>query len=102
MLRNGAYPRWLQARIACKTGHLSNRDAGIFARESASGAMKHLVLAHLSENCNTHDVALASMRTALTRSRFRGTITAAHQDAVVGPFCPGEARAEKPLQYALF
>ncbi len=102
MLRNGPYPRWLQARIACKTGHLSNRDAGIFARETASREMKHLVLAHLSENCNSHDAALTSMRSALTRSRFRGTVTAAQQDAVVGPFCPGEVRAEKPLQYALF
>jgi phosphoribosyl 1,2-cyclic phosphodiesterase len=102
MLRNGPYPRWLQSRISCKTGHLSNRDAGTFARETATRELQHLVLAHLSDKCNTPEVALGAMRTALTRSRFKGTLSAAPQDAVLGPFCPGTARAEKPLQYALF
>src|SRR5437763_764345 len=49
LLRNGPYPRWLQARIASKTGHLSNRDAGTFARTAATRDLNHLVLAHLSE-----------------------------------------------------
>jgi len=102
MLRNGPYPRWLQSRIASKTGHLSNADSGAFAREAASRELNHLVLAHLSENCNSPRVALTAMRGALVRSRFKGTLTAAKQDAVVGPFTPGAARAEKPLQYALF
>ena len=102
MLRNGPYPRWLQARIASKTGHLSNRDSGAFAREAVSRAMHHLVLAHLSENCNTAQTALASMRGAIARTRFQGTVTAAKQDSVVGPFTPGAASAERPLQYALF
>jgi phosphoribosyl 1,2-cyclic phosphodiesterase len=102
MLRNGPYPRWLQSRISCRTGHLSNRDAGAFARDAVTREMTHVVLAHLSENCNAPDVALAAMRTALARTRFRGAITAAPQDAVVGPFLPAQSRAEKPLQYALF
>ena len=102
MLRNGPYPRWLQSRISCKTGHLSNRDAGTFARETATRGMTHIVLAHLSEKCNAPDVALGAMRSALARTRFRGALTAAPQDGVVGPFLPGQAQAEKPLQYALF
>ena len=64
--------------------------------------MHHLVLAHLSENCNTAQTALGSMRAAIARTRFQGTVTAAKQDSVVGPFTPGAARAERPLQYALF
>jgi len=60
------------------------------------------VLAHLSENCNTAPIALGSMRSAIARTAFRGTVTAAKQDSVVGPFTPGAARAEQPLQYALF
>jgi phosphoribosyl 1,2-cyclic phosphodiesterase len=102
MLRSGPYPRWLQARIASKTGHLSNQDSGAFAREAVTRAMHHLVLAHLSENCNTPQVALGAMRAAIARTAFRGTLTAAKQDSVVGPFTPGAARAEQPLQYALF
>lgn len=102
LLRNGPYPRWLQSRIACKTGHLSNRDAGGFARNAVSARLNHLVLAHLSEQCNTPEIAVASMRAALARSRFRGTLTPASQHDVVGPFMPGGARADRPLQYALF
>ena len=102
MLRTGPYPRWLQARIASRTGHLSNHDAGVFAREAVSRAMRHLVLAHLSENCNTPRVALAAMGQAIARTAFRGTVTAAKQDSVVGPFTPGAARADQPMQYALF
>jgi phosphoribosyl 1,2-cyclic phosphodiesterase len=100
MLRNGPYPRWLQSRIASRTGHLSNRDAGSFARTAVTRGLHHLVLAHLSENCNTPHVALENMRGAVG-SRFRGTLTAAHQDAVVGPFGPATKRAEPPSQYAL-
>ena len=102
MLRNGPYPRWLQERIASRTGHLSNRASGVFARQSMTKECNHLVLAHLSETNNTPRVAMANMRSALAGSKFKGTLTAAKQDAVVGPFTPGKARAEKPLQYALF
>jgi phosphoribosyl 1,2-cyclic phosphodiesterase len=101
MLRNGPYPRWLQARIASSTGHLSNRGAGTLARASATRTMNHLVLAHLSERCNAQGVALASMRAALRGTRFRGDVTAAEQGAVVGPFVPGANRVEPPMQYAL-
>jgi phosphoribosyl 1,2-cyclic phosphodiesterase len=101
MLRNGPYPRWLQSRIACPTGHLSNTASAAFARTAVTRELAHLVLAHLSENCNTPEVALAAMRGAVARTRFKGAITAARQDAAVGPFTPGAARAEAPLQYAL-
>ena len=102
MLRHGPYPPFLQKRIASRVGHLSNRDAGRFARTALTRDVKHLVLAHLSENCNTPSIALDGMRTAVGSTRFRGTITAAPQDSVVGPFMPGARRAEKPLQYSLF
>jgi len=102
MLRNGPYGPWLQARIASRVGHLSNHDAAAFAREAVTRETNHLVLAHLSEKCNTPRVALTNMRAALSKSRFKGTLTAAKQDAVVGPFTPGATRAEKPVQYTLF
>ena len=102
MLRYGPYAPWLQKRIAGRYGHLSNPEAARFARAMVTKDMNHLVLAHLSENCNTPQIALGAMRSAIARSAFRGTLTAAKQDAVVGPFTPGAARAEPPLQYALF
>jgi len=102
LLRNGPYPRWLQARIASKIGHLSNHDAGAFARTAVTRELNHLVLAHLSEQNNTPRVALSAMKGAIARTRFRGGVTAAKQDVVLGPFTPGSKRAEQPLQYALF
>ena len=102
MLRDGPYPPFLQARIASRVGHLSNLAAAALAREAVGRETNHLVLAHLSEKCNTPRVALTNMRGALAKTRFKGTLTAAKQDAVVGPFTPGAARAEKPMQYALF
>jgi len=101
MLRNGPYPGWLQARIASDVGHLSNRCAGKLARHVVSRQLNHLVLSHLSERCNRPYVALKSMTEALARSRFRGTLTAAVQDGIVGPFVPHASRAEAPLQYEL-
>jgi len=102
LLRNGPYPRWLQARIASKIGHLSNHDAGVFARSTVTRELNHLVLAHLSEKNNTPRVALSAMRAAIARTRFRGGLVAAQQDTVLGPFVPGAKRAEQPVQYALF
>ncbi|MEP6494772.1 MAG: MBL fold metallo-hydrolase [bacterium] len=102
MLIHGPYPRWLQARIASRVGHLSNRDAGVLAREVMTRDVNHVVLAHLSEQNNSARVALTAMRGALVRTKFRGTVTAAKQDSVIGPFVPNTQRAEKPLQYALF
>jgi phosphoribosyl 1,2-cyclic phosphodiesterase len=102
MLINGPYPRWLQARIASRVGHLSNRDAGSFVRQTITRDVNHLVLAHLSEQNNSPRAALTAMRGAVARTKFRGTITTAKQDAVVGPFTPGPTHAEQPAQYTLF
>jgi phosphoribosyl 1,2-cyclic phosphodiesterase len=102
MLRYGPYTASLKRRIASRFGHLSNPEAGRLAREMATRDTAHVVLAHLSEENNSPDVALTSMRGAMARTRFKGTITAARQDAVVGPFAPNATRTEQPLQYGLF
>lgn len=88
MLRWGPYPRWLQERIRGSTGHLSNRHAAELIGESVHDRLQHVVLAHLSENCNTPRTALDSVSPTLRRTRFRGRLTAAPQDRVVGPFVP--------------
>jgi len=89
MLAHGPYPLSVQRRIAGASGHLSNRDAAMIARTCAHSGLQHLVLAHLSEQCNTPDHALASVSAALGRSRFRGRVTAAQQDVVHGAFVAG-------------
>jgi hypothetical protein len=51
------------------------------------------VLAHLSESCNEPRLAADALRTALAPTRFRGAVTAAGQDTVLGPIAVAAARA---------
>jgi phosphoribosyl 1,2-cyclic phosphodiesterase len=99
MLRWGPYPRWLQERIRGSQGHLSNRHAAELIGESVHSGMQHVVLAHLSENCNTPRKALDSASPYLKKARFKGRLTAAAQDRTVGPFIPGSGT--KTMQFDL-
>lgn len=92
MLHNGPYPPTVRARIAGRNGHLCNRVAGELVREVTHKGLKHIVLAHLSESCNTASTALRDVGAGLRRGRFVGRMIVAPQDAVIGPFEPGSRR----------
>jgi phosphoribosyl 1,2-cyclic phosphodiesterase len=92
MLRSGPYPRYLQNRIASRSGHLSNRASAALCAEAAHIGLSHVVLAHLSETNNDPSLATAAVGTALGRTRFRGRLSAAAQHAPVGPFCAKHSR----------
>lgn len=69
MLKMGRYPLHLKKRILSKRGHLSNDDAGAIAFESVIyGKVKHIVLAHLSNENNIPDVAFQTVKLAIERS----------------------------------
>jgi len=89
MLRAGPYPPSVQARIGGAYGHLSNRRAGMFARDCVHAGLSQLVLAHLSERCNAPEVAMKAMREALARTSFRGALEPAAQSTTCGPFTAG-------------
>jgi phosphoribosyl 1,2-cyclic phosphodiesterase len=103
MLRTGPYPPSLQARIRGKFGHLSNTDAARLAGHSIHSGLNNIVLAHLSEQNNTPRTALGTVGDSLRRARFKGRLTAASQDTVVGPISIGAAAAalHAPVQLAL-
>lgn len=65
MLRTGPYPELLKIRIAGSTGHLSNRQTADVLRDCTNRTMKHVVLAHLSEENNhpllAHDCARGAL-----------------------------------------
>jgi phosphoribosyl 1,2-cyclic phosphodiesterase len=102
MLWAGPYPPWLCQRIAGDTGHLSNKAAAALARDSVTARTAHVVLAHLSEKNNTPEMARSAVRSALRSTVFRGRLSTATQDSVIGPFVPRGLRAESPDQYTLF
>jgi phosphoribosyl 1,2-cyclic phosphodiesterase len=81
MLINGPYPWHLKQRIQSRTGHLSNTDAGTLLAELVHKDLTHVVLAHLSEENNRPEQALAEVGRCLN-----GTNIAL---SVAGPDRPG-------------
>lgn len=75
MLATGSYPPELQARIRGKNGHLSNEQSAEFAIELARAGTRHFVLAHLSEENNTPDLALKASKTALCHHGLDADVT---------------------------
>ena len=62
MLKNGPYPKSLQARIRSEAGHLSNDECAetiAFLKEKGTS---HFLLAHLSLHNNTPGIALETVR----------------------------------------
>ena len=102
MLWAGPYPASVRARIASRTGHLSNRAGADFARRCVNRNLAHVVLAHLSENCNDPAVAVGTAQHVLKRTSFKGQVHAAAQRGPVGPFVPNGMRAAAAAQLSLF
>ncbi|MBX7150634.1 MBL fold metallo-hydrolase [bacterium] len=61
MLMEGSYPWPLKQRIAGRLGHLSNRQAAALIQESIHPELKHVILAHLSEENNRPSVAIETL-----------------------------------------
>jgi phosphoribosyl 1,2-cyclic phosphodiesterase len=73
MLMQSERPWPLKTRIAGRSGHLSNADAASLICAALSDQLHTLLLAHLSEECNTPALALNTMRQAL-RAAGRGDV----------------------------
>ncbi len=66
MLMNGRYPFHLKQRILSDKGHLSNADASFYLSEFIGDNTNTIVLAHLSDDNNTYDLALNTLSNVLT------------------------------------
>lgn len=65
MLLNGRYPKWLKSRILSDTGHLSNNAAGFYLSKLIGPDTKSVILAHLSHENNTPEIALNTVMNTL-------------------------------------
>ncbi len=65
MLRSGPYPYTLQQRILSDIGHLSNDACADALRALINKGSTHFVLAHLSRENNTPDIAYKTATSAL-------------------------------------
>ena len=91
MLRECEYPWVLKQRISSSHGHLSNEACAELLDEVVHSELEVVVLAHLSENSNTPELA----RESATRGLWKLT-NSSHAEFVPELVC-GNPRQETPL-----
>ncbi len=83
MLINGPYPWYLKQRIKGKHGHLSNLDSQQLLSELNNKDLKHVILAHLSEENNTPEKAYNTAKVALNNSNVTIDVAMPHKPGKV-------------------
>ncbi len=78
MLMNGKYPFYLKQRILSDKGHLSNEACSYYLSQLIGNNTKNIVLAHISEENNTPEIALNEIKTKIKSKKIY--ITAAFQN----------------------
>ena len=71
MLKSGSYPLSLKARILGSHGHLSNDDCSRFLPALVNFGCESIILAHLSKENNTPELAYSSAKEWLERAGYR-------------------------------
>ena len=61
LLMHGRYPAWLKKRIRSDEGHLSNNQCGFYLSKLIGPNTKEVVLAHLSHENNSEELALSTV-----------------------------------------
>ena len=70
MLMHGRYPKWLKKRVSSDTGHLSNEASAFYLSRLIGNNTKKVYLAHLSEENNTPEIALETLRKELLDNKI--------------------------------
>ena len=65
MLMHGKYPPWLKQRVLSDKGHLSNQASSFYLSKLIGNNTKTVVLAHLSHENNTEEIALDTLKSTL-------------------------------------
>ena len=66
LMNNPNYPYHTKIRILSDKGHLSNKDSSYYLSKLIGNSTKYIVLAHLSEQNNTEELALETLENYLT------------------------------------
>lgn len=70
MLMHGRYPKWLQSRILSDKGHLSNQSSAFYLSKLIGPNTRKVILAHLSYENNTEDIALDTLKQTLKENNI--------------------------------
>ena len=65
MLMHGKYPAWLKQRVLGDKGHLSNQSSSFYLSKLIGDNTNYVVLAHLSHENNTEEIAVNTLRETL-------------------------------------
>ncbi|MBO5845203.1 MAG: MBL fold metallo-hydrolase [Clostridia bacterium] len=77
MLKRGSYPYDLKKRILSNRGHLSNKSSAAFCAHLSSCGARAFLLAHLSEENNTPELALDEFISAIADPSVAVTVASA-------------------------
>ncbi len=81
MLMEGKYPYMLKQRVLSDEGHLSNSYTGRYLKKTLGNNTKYIILAHLSENNNTKELALREVKDEIKSTGFNEkNLTVAYQN----------------------
>ena len=79
MLMEGPYPYILKQRVISDHGHLSNTTTANYLKEIVGNRTKKIVLAHISENNNTPELAVETVKSVLKENGIEKEIIPAKQ-----------------------
>ena len=83
LMNNPRYPHHTKIRIIGDTGHLSNQDSSYYLSEFIGPDTKIVYLAHLSEQNNTEELALSTLKNELKNKNIKfNNIKIAKQNVV--------------------
>ena len=105
MLENGKYPIHLKNRIRGGLGHLSNKEALDLFIEHRSPVLSHLLLAHLSKENNSPEMAAALFEAHANETKI--IVASRYQSTAVYKISPSQLQQNEkeyiiPVQLGLF
>ncbi len=82
MVHASARPMIYKQRVLGKSGHLSNTQCGDLLAQVAHSGLKHVHLAHLSQECNSPEKAISVIKEILSKNGIDLEMCVAPQDRV--------------------
>ena len=79
MVMEGPYPFILKQRVLSDKGHLSNHTTAKYLQEIVGDKTKYIILAHISENNNTEELAYQTTKEVLEENHIDKEIIIAKQ-----------------------
>lgn len=81
LMNNPKYPYHIKQRILGDKGHLSNKDSAYYLSKFIGENTKYIILAHLSEENNSDELALKTLNETIEKSLIQNAdILVAHQN----------------------